>query len=645
MEQDIGLNRYPGADHEESPTSASREANARAHYDAPVWEGPLCRPCIFAASTGTPMSVRTAFLIGPLALTSWACGTPRMVVEPEPAPAPVATTPTAPPGAPAPVTPPAVSLDLPDGAELSADDADLQRRIGQYRTVRLTSDLSGLSTDTRRMLSYLIAAAREMDAVFWMEASGPRDAVLARMPSANARRYAEINYGPWDRLAGNEPFVAGVDAKPRGANFYPHDMTAEELDAAAADDPSLRSLYTLVRRGADGGLVSVPYHEAFATQHRAAARIMREAARYADDAGLRRYLELRADALENDDYQASDFAWMEMRTNPIDFVVGPIETYEDALLGAKAAHEAYVLIKDMAWSERLARYAELLPALQEGLPVEARYRAETPGTDADLGAYDAIYYAGDSNAGSKTIAINLPNDEEVQLRAGSRRLQLKNVMRAKFDEIVVPIAAQLIVPEQRGNVTFEAFFGNTMFHEVAHGLGIKNTLNGAGTVREALRDQASPLEEGKADVLGLYMVTSLIDSGEWTDATLMEHYTTFVTGIFRSIRFGASSAHGRANLVRLNFFREMGAMERNADGQYTIDPVRMRAAVDALSGRILTLQGDGDYDAVVTFVDQYGVMTPELEADLARLANAGIPVDVVFEQGEEVLGLPLYLTE
>jgi hypothetical protein len=389
----------------------------------------------------------------------------------------------------------------------------------------------------------------------------------------------------------------------------------------------------------------VPYNVAFEAQHTAAARMIRDAARISDHAGLRRYLELRADALESNEYQASDFAWMEMRDNPIDFVVGPIETYEDALLGAKAAHEAYVLIKDLTWSARLARYAELLPALQEGLPVEARYRAETPGTDADLGAYDAVFYAGDSNAGSKTIAINLPNDEEVQLRAGSRRLQLKNVMRAKFDHIVVPIAEQLIVPEQRGEVNFDAFFGNTMFHEVAHGLGIKNTLDGSGTVREALRDQASALEEGKADVLGLYMVSSLIESGEWTDATLMQHYTTFVTSIFRSIRFGAASAHGRANLVRLNFFREMGAMERNADGQYRINPERMRAAVDALSARILTLQGDGDYDGVTALVEQYGVMTPELEADLARLAEAGIPVDVVFEQGERVLGIPVYQTE
>jgi hypothetical protein len=584
------------------------------------------------------MPVRSASLALIVVVSLSACGTPRMVLDAEPAPPPVNTAPTS-------SAPTEVAFAVPQGVVLAADDADLARRIAQYRTVRLEADLSGLSATTRRMISYLIAAAREMDEVFWMEASGPSAAVQAAMPTANARRYAEINYGPWDRLDGNEAFVEGVGPKPRGANFYPHDMTEAEFNAAAEADPRLRSLYTLVRRGADGRLHAVPYHVAFSDQHRRAARIMREAAALADDEGLRNYLEIRADALETDDYQASDFAWLEMRTNPIEFVVGPIETYEDALFGAKAAHEAFVLIKDMEWSARLARYAELLRALQEGLPVEARYRAETPGTDADLGAYDAVFYAGDANAGSKTIAINLPNDEEVQLRAGSRRLQLKNVMRAKFDHIMVPIAAELIVPEQREQVVFDAFFGNTMFHEVAHGLGIKNTLTGRGTVREALRDQASALEEGKADVLGLYMVSSLIERGEWTEATLAQHYTTFVTGIFRSIRFGAASAHGRANLVRLNFFREMGAMERTPDGQYRIVPDRMREAINALATRILMLQGDGDYDAVTAFVERYGVMTPDLEADLARLAAAGIPVDVVFEQGENVLGIPSYATE
>lgn len=536
-------------------------------------------------------------------------------------------------------TPPVSPTATTDG--LAPDDSLLNDRLAQYTTVRLEADLSALSDSTRRMLPLLIAAAQAMDEVFWKEAyPAGRDALLGSLTSEAARRYATINYGPWDRLTGNEPFLPGVGPKPAGSGFYPPDLTEEELTEAADayPDEDLMGLYTLVRRE-NGRLVGVPYHEAFAEEHGRAAGFLRQAAALAQDPGLRRYLELRADALLTDDYQPSDLAWMDMRDNPVDLVIGPIETYEDQLMGAKAAHEAYVLIKDMEWSARLQRYAALLPALQRGLPVDARYKTETPGSDADLGAYDVVYYAGDSNAGSKTIAINLPNDEEVQLQKGSRRLQLKNAMRAKFDRILVPLAAELIAEDQQGHITFDAFFGNTMFHEVAHGLGIKNTITGEGTVREALRDQASAIEEGKADVLGLYMVQSLMAQGEWVETSLMDHYVTFVASIFRSIRFGAASAHGRANLVRFNFFQEMGAITSTEDGRWRVNEAQMAEAVEALAGRILTLQGDGDYDAVTAFVEAYGRMTPALQASLDRLAAAGIPVDVVFEQGTDVLGL------
>jgi hypothetical protein len=533
----------------------------------------------------------------------------------------------------------------------AAEDSVLVDLLGQYTTVRLDADLSGLSDSTRAMLPHLIAAARAMNAAYWQEANTtPRDSLMAGH-SEPARRYVTINAGPWDRLDGNTPFLPGVGPKPLGAGFYPPDLTKDELLSTADLYPErdLTGLYTLVRRetsaedgAANGKLVSVPYHEAFADAHGRAAAHLRAAADLAQDKGLARYLRLRADALLTDEYRESDLAWMDMKTNPLDVVIGPIETYEDQLAGFKASHEAFVLVKDMAWSVRLAGYARLLPQLQRGLPVADAYKAETPGTDADVGAYDIVFVAGDANVGAKTIAINLPNDETVQLENGSRRLQLKNAMRAKFARILRPIAGVLLPEDQRELVTFEAFFGNTMFHEVAHGLGIKETITGAGTVREALQDRASALEEGKADVLGLYMVQQLIERGEWDEATLAQHQVTFVASIFRSIRFGASSAHGRANLVRFNVFREMGAIvpEATEDGEvWRVVPERMTPAVEALAGRILTLQGDGDYDAVDAFVQQYGRTTPALTASLDRVAEAGIPVDVVYEQGESVLGL------
>lgn len=512
-------------------------------------------------------------------------------------------------------------------------------KVAQYASVRLTADLSTLSDADRSVVRHLIQAVEPMDSVFWKQAWGDRAALLPRAgDDADLRRYLEINYGPWDRLAGDEPFLDGVGPKPAGARFYPEDMTDAEFEAAAGADPALRSLYTMVTRGDGGALVAAPYHQVFAAEHETAAAHLRAAAEAATEPGLRRYLTLRAEALLTDDYQPSDMAWLDMKDNAVDVVIGPIETYEDQRYGLKAAHEGYVLIKDLEWSDRLQRFAALLPDLQRGLPVPDAYKQEMPGTDSDLNAYDVVYYAGDANAGSKTIAINLPNDEEVQLAKGTRRLQLKNAMRAKFDGIMAPIAQVLIAPDQRSHVTFDAFFANTMFHEVAHGLGIKNVLDGSGTVREALREHASPMEEGKADVLGLYMVTRLLEDGAITEGTLEDYYVTFLAGIFRSVRFGASSAHGRANMVRFSYFQDEGAFTRDAaSGTYRVDMDRMRAAVDGLSELILTLQGDGDYDGVDTLLAERGNVPADLQADLHRLAGEGIPVDVVFEQGPSVL--------
>ncbi len=534
--------------------------------------------------------------------------------------------------------PPAQDQAAPDMSQQS----DIKDRLAEYAPFTLTTDMSALTEKQRQMIPLLIDAAKEMDALYWKQAYGDKEALLAKADDPDLRRFLEINYGPWDRLSDNEPFMEGVGPKPKGANFYPVDMTREEFDAACAASEekakALKDLYTIVRRDAQGGLEAVPYSKAFADGLTRAAGKLREAAKLAEDPGLKKYLELRADALLSDDYRPSDFAWMEMKDNGVDIVIGPIETYEDQLYGYKASFEAYVLVKDKEWSERLSRYIAMLPDLQKGLPVPDEYKKETPGTESDLNAYDALYYAGDCNAGAKTIAINLPNDEEVQLSKGTRRLQLKNAMRAKFDKIMVPIADRLIAEDQRSHVTFDAFFANTMFHEVAHGLGIKNTIDGKGTVREALKDRAGSLEEGKADVLGLYMVTQLIKKHELGDADVRDNYVTFLAGIFRSVRFGAADAHGRANMARFNFFKQMGAFSRDeATGTYRVDFDRMEAAMNALSEKILTFQGNGDYEGVGAFMEEMGVIGPELQAGLDSLSSAGIPVDIVFEQGMQAL--------
>ncbi len=512
----------------------------------------------------------------------------------------------------------------------------MQKNLSKYVNVKLTADLSVLTEKEREMLPILIQAADIMNGLFWYESYGDKAELLSSITDEDSKKFVKINYGPWDRLNGNASFIDGIDDKPKGANFYPQDMTKEEFEAAEIEDKS--SIYNFVRRDENGKLYSIPYHKQFETELAKVSALLLEASKLAEDEGLKTYLELRAQALLDDNYQPSDLAWMDMKTNTLDIVIGPIETYEDQLFGNKAAHEGYVLIKDQEWSSKLARFASFLPELQKGIPVEEAYKTETPGTDSDLNAYDVVFYAGDCNSGSKTIAINLPNDEEVQLQKGTRRLQLKNAMRAKFDKILVPISEYLIDESQRKHITFDAFFANTMFHEVAHGLGIKNTINGKGTVRTALKEHASALEEGKADVLGLYMVQQLHEKGE-IEGDMKDYMTTFITSIFRSVRFGASSAHGKANMIRFNFFKEKGAFTRNEDGTYTVNYDEMIGAMSDLSNVILTLQGNGDYDGVAKLVSEQGVISEELQADLDRLSSANIPVDVVFEQGIEVLGL------
>jgi hypothetical protein len=520
-----------------------------------------------------------------------------------------------------------------------AATAQVPPRPEVYTQFTLTTDLSYLSDNQREMIGILIEASHIMDDLYWRQAYGDGyQEWLASIGVDEIRHFAEINYGPWDRLDGDKPFMDGVGDKPLGANFYPTDMTKEEFEAA--DLPGKDDLYTLVRRNAEGALTVVPYHEAYADDLAKAAALLRQAADLADHDGFAAYLRARADTLVTDDYRTSDVIWMDVKTNPIDLVIGAIETYEDRLYGYKAAYESYVLVKDRDWSERLARFADFLPELQDGLPVPDAYKQETPGTDSDLNAYDVVYYAGHSNAGSKTIAINLPNDEQVQLQKGTRRLQLKNSIQAKFEKILAPIADELMDESQRQHVNFDSFFANTMFHEVAHGLGIKNTINGKGTVREALLDVASSMEEGKADVLGLYMITALHEAGELGEIDLRDNYVTFVASIFRSIRFGAASAHGKANMVRFNFFLEQGAIVRDPEtGRYRIDFDRMQDAMSALSELLLTLQGNGDYEGASELMATKGVISELLQADLDRLTVASIPVDIVFDMGVVELGL------
>lgn len=509
--------------------------------------------------------------------------------------------------------------------------------LASYATVKLTADLSKLSDSERRMLPLLISAADLMNDLYWMQCYGPqKDSLLNAVKDEKTKAFIRINYGPWDKLNNDTPFVAGVGPKPAGAAFYPVNMTKAELDQSNVADK--HGQYSLIRRDSNGKLYSIPYHEAYKEQLQKASALLKQAALLASDPALNKYLNMRAEALVTDNYNPSDAAWLDMKDNHIDIIIGAIENYEDGLYNFRNAYEGYVLIKDKDWSAKLAKYVAMLPELQKGIPVDATYKTEKPGTSSDLNAYDVVYYAGQCNSAGKTIAVNLPNDEELQKTKGTRRLQLKNAMQAKFDKILIPIADELIDPSQLNRVQFDAFFANVMFHEVAHGLGIKNTINGKGTVRAALQEQGSWLEEAKADILGLYMVTKLVEKGE-LKGDIENYYTTFMASILRSVRFGAGEAHGKANMLAFNFFQEKGAFEKTANGHYKVNYDKFKTAMNELTQLILTLQGNGDKEAVEKLQKEKAMVQPALKADLNRLQQKGIPVDIIFDQGVKTLGL------
>ncbi|MBN2682606.1 MAG: Zn-dependent hydrolase [Bacteroidales bacterium] len=519
-------------------------------------------------------------------------------------------------------------------------DRAIKEKVDQYASFTLTTDVSKLTEKEKQMLPLLFEAAKIMDEIYKMQVfHGNFDQYLASLKDENLKKFFEINYGPWERLNDNVSFLPDFGVKPAGSAFYPVDMTKDEFNAMS--DKSKSGLYTIIRKE-EGKLVAYPYHKFFVSQTQKAADLLRQASLLAEDEGLKKYLELRAEALLTDDYQDSDVAWLEMKTNTIDFVIGPIETYEDQLFGSKAAYEAFILVKDKEWSKKLEKYTAMLPELQKQLPVEQKYKSEEPGTMGnELNAYDVVFYAGDCNAGSKTIAINLPNDEWVRENVGSRKLQLKNAMQAKFDKILIPIANILIDESQRKHVKFDAFFANTMFHEVGHGLGASYVVgNKKLTVREALGDYYTSIEEGKADILGLYCIDKLYEMGEMGKVDLMDYYVTFMAGIFRSSRFGAASAHGKANMMRFYYFEAKEAFVRDPKtGTYKVDFDKMRTAMNELAEKILVIQGNGDYKAAQEWVLRDGKIGKELQSDLDKVNNSNIPVDIVFDQGVEKLGL------
>lgn len=514
-------------------------------------------------------------------------------------------------------------------------ESPLKAKVEEYARVELKSDLVNNLNDKEKELVRIFFQVGEItDNLFWKQTFGDKSQ-LDTITDSYAKEFAMIQYGAWDRLDNNKPFLAGYGEKPAVCNYYPHDITAEEFDAF--EDANKNSWYTVIRRNEDGSLKSVWYHEAYAEEIGRICTLLEKAVTLAEDPGLKNYLEKRIEAFKTDDYLESDLAWMDMKDSKIDFVTGPIESYDDKFQETKASYESFILLKDEARSKDLAKFVSMLPALQKELPCAPEYKTFVPGTSSDLNVYDAVYYAGDCNAGSKTIAINLPNDERVHALKGTRRLQLRNSMKAKFDKILMPIGQLIVTPEQQKYLNFDAFFWNVTFHEVAHGLGVKQTINTNESVDAVMGTEKTSWEEAKADILGLFMVTKLIEMGEITNITAEDAITTYIAGILRSVRFGAASSHGKANMMCFNYMEKVGAFSRDAKGQYVIDFEKAKEAMNGWAALILQTQGDGNIEFATKYRAENGGITPALQADLNKINEAGIPRDITFIQGVDVL--------
>jgi len=508
-------------------------------------------------------------------------------------------------------------------------DNALKEKVESYAVVEVSSPLyDALSENDKKIVAIFREVADIMDGLFWKQTFGDKSRMEA-LTNEYEKAYAMINYGPWDHLDDNKPFVKGWGEKPLGCQYYPQDMTTAEWEAF--DDPNKLSLYTVVRRDENGALKTVWYRDEYKEEIEKACTLLEQAIELTENEGMKNYLTERVKAFRTDDYLASDLAWMDMKDCNMDFVVGPIENYDDKLFEAKAAYEAFILLKDETRSANLAKYVGLLPELQKQLPCAPEYKTFVPGTSSDLNVYDAIYYAGDCNAGSKTIAINLPNDERVHALKGTRRLQLYNSMMAKFNKIMMPIGEVLMTPDQLQYLSADAFFWNVTFHEVAHGLGVKQTVNGKGSVDAAMGSEKTTWEEAKADILGLFMVSKLIDMGEITDITKEQSVATFIAGIVRSVRFGFASSHGKANMMCYNFMEDFGAFTRDADGKYVIDFEKSAAAIDAWASLILETQANGNFEFAQKYSAENASIRETLSADIAKVNGAGIPRDIIFE--------------
>ncbi len=517
-------------------------------------------------------------------------------------------------------------------------EQQIKERVDSYARVVVSPDYSILDEGQQKVVTELLAAARLADEVFWRQSD--HDAIATREAFSEkpgpVQDYARINYGPYDRIHEGHRFVGeGPKVKPKGAGFYPADMSREEFEKFVADHPeqkeALENLYSVVVRE-NGELKAVPYHVAYADLTDRIAKHLADAAGFATNPSLKKYLDLRAQAIQSDDYYLSDLAWMDLKDNLIDIVIGPIENYEDGMFNYKAAFEAAVMLKDVPASAELDVYKKYLDALEQNLPIESKYKKPSAGSGNVLEVVNIAYFGGDYQAGIKTIAASLPNDERVISERGAKKQLYKNIIEAKFDKILIPLADRLIAAEQRAEISREAFVSQVLLHELSHTLGPDYVYGTEQSVRRALKEKYSIIEECKADVLGIYHLSFLKDKLGLSDEDLARNYVTYLAGLFRSIRFGYKEAHGAANLIQLNFLEANDVVQRDeATNSYSVDTARFHNVISKLATELLMIEALGDYDEAVKLIAEMGAIQPHTLGDIHRLEDIPRDLDLIFE--------------
>jgi len=537
------------------------------------------------------------------------------------------------------------------GAEAPVpDEARLRAMTARFVPVDIGADVSGLPQGERRALVKMIEAARVLDGLYLRQVWAGNEALLLdlladRSPLGEARLHAfMLDKGPWSSLDHGAPFLPGVPPKPEGANFYPAGATKAEVEAWMKSLPegeraAAEGFFTTIRRTPSGKLTAVPYSVEYQGELARAADLLREAATATAQPTLRSFLEKRAAAFLSNDYYASDVAWMELDSS-LEPTIGPYETYDDGWFGYKAAFEAFIAVRDEKETAKLARFSPELQGLEDRLPIDPAWRNPKLGGMAPIRVVDVVFSSGQGNSGVQTAAYNLPNDERVVAEKGSKRVMLKNTQKAKFDKVLVPVSKVALAPADRPNVDFEAFFTHVLMHELMHGLGPGNIVVGGRktTVRLELKDTYGAIEEAKADISGLWALQQLVDKGVLDRSFERTMYTTFLASAFRSIRFGIGEAHGKGQVLQLNFLLGDGAFKVAADGTFSVDPARVKAGVTALTRELMTLQAEGSYAKAKAILERLAVVRPETERVLDRLKDVPVDVEPRFVTAEGLVG-------